>query len=36
MRVPRRIGRPWLSYGIADVRGLVGTPRCGSTAQPLR
>ena len=23
----RRIGRPWLSYGIADVRGLVGTPR---------
>jgi inner membrane protein len=24
---PRRIGRPWLAYGIADVRGLVGTPR---------
>ncbi len=24
---PRRIGRPYLSYGIADVRGLRGTPR---------
>ena len=24
---PRRIGRPWLSYGLADVRGLVGAPR---------
>lgn len=23
----RRIGQPWLSYGMADVRGLVGTPR---------
>jgi len=23
--LPRRIGRPWLSYGIADVRGLAGT-----------
>ncbi|MFD0738690.1 cell envelope integrity protein CreD [Lysobacter koreensis] len=23
----RRIGRPWLSYGIADVRGLMTTPR---------
>ncbi|MBF6023644.1 cell envelope integrity protein CreD [Lysobacter niastensis] len=23
----RRIGRPWLSYGIADVRGLIGSPR---------
>ena len=22
----RRIGRPWLGYGIADVRGLVDTP----------
>ncbi len=22
----RRIGQPWLSFGIADVRGLVGTP----------
>ncbi|MFL6592693.1 MAG: cell envelope integrity protein CreD [Luteimonas sp.] len=22
----RRIGAPWLEYGIADVRGLVGTP----------
>lgn len=22
----RRIGQPWLSYGIADVRGLVGAP----------
>jgi inner membrane protein len=25
--LPRRIGRPWLSYGIADVRGLAGMPR---------
>jgi inner membrane protein len=25
--LPRRIGQPWLSYGIADVRGLEGTPR---------
>jgi inner membrane protein len=24
---PRRIGRPWLGYGIADVRGIIGTPR---------
>jgi len=24
---PRRIGRPWLDYGLADVRGLMGTPR---------
>ncbi len=24
---PRRIGRPWLSYGVADVRGLIGSPR---------
>ena len=23
---PRRIGEPWLDYGIADVRGLVGSP----------
>ncbi|MGJ4729561.1 cell envelope integrity protein CreD [Luteimonas sp. SDU101] len=23
----RELGRPWLSYGIADVRGLRGTPR---------
>ena len=25
--LPRKIGRPWLSYGIADVRGLRGSPR---------
>jgi len=25
--LPRKIGRPWLNYGIADVRGLVGVPR---------
>jgi len=25
----RRIGRPWLSYGFADVRGLMTTPRLG-------
>jgi len=24
---PRKIGEPWLSYGIADVRGLMGAPR---------
>ena len=24
---PRRIGTPWISYAIADVRGLRGTPR---------
>jgi inner membrane protein len=24
---PRRIGTPWLSYAIADVRGLLGTPQ---------
>jgi inner membrane protein len=24
---PRRIGRPWLGYGVADVRGLIGSPR---------
>ena len=25
--LPRKIGRPWLGYGIADVRGLRGAPR---------
>src|SRR5688572_15762111 len=25
--LPRRIGQPWLSYGVADVRGLAGTPQ---------
>ncbi|GAB3357892.1 cell envelope integrity protein CreD [Lysobacter tyrosinilyticus] len=25
--LPRKIGQPWLSYGIADVRGLAGTPQ---------
>lgn len=25
-RLPRRIGQPWLSYAVADVRGLVGAP----------
>jgi inner membrane protein len=24
---PRRIGKPWLGYGISDVRGLAGSPR---------
>lgn len=24
--LPRSVGRPWLRYGIADVRGLVGAP----------
>lgn len=24
---PRRIGRPWIGYAIADVRGIAGTPR---------
>lgn len=31
----RRIGRPWLSYGIADVRGLVGAPRLSVNASPV-
>ena len=31
----RRIGRPWLSYGIADVRGLVGTPRLSVNGAPV-
>ncbi|GAB3388430.1 cell envelope integrity protein CreD [Lysobacter fragariae] len=25
--LPRKIGQPWLSYGIADVRGLAGTSK---------
>lgn len=25
--LPRKIGRPWLSYDIADVRGLAGSPK---------
>ncbi|MFS8062965.1 MAG: cell envelope integrity protein CreD [Luteimonas sp.] len=24
---PRRVGRPWLDYGLADVRGLMGAPQ---------
>lgn len=35
----REVGRPWLSYGIADVRGLRGTPRLqvgGIEATPLQ
>ena len=24
---PRQVGRPWLQYGIADVRGLAGSPK---------
>lgn len=31
----RRLGRPWLSYGIADVRGLVGAPRLQVNGQPV-
>ncbi|TWI07358.1 cell envelope integrity protein CreD [Aerolutibacter ruishenii] len=30
----RRIGQPWLSYGIADVRGLRGTPRLTVNGAP--
>lgn len=30
----RRIGQPWLSYGMADVRGLVGTPRLSVNGVP--
>lgn len=30
----RRIGQPWLSYGIADVRGLVGTPKLSVNGVP--
>lgn len=26
-QAPRRIGKPWLSYSVADVRGLIGSPR---------
>lgn len=26
-RRPRRIGQPWIGYNIADVRGLIGTPK---------
>ncbi|NZA26592.1 cell envelope integrity protein CreD [Luteimonas sp. SJ-92] len=35
---PRRIGRPYLSIGIADVRGIAGTPRLriGGRDTPLR
>ncbi|MFZ5636805.1 MAG: cell envelope integrity protein CreD [Pseudomonadota bacterium] len=25
--LPRKIGQPWLNYGIADVRGLAGVPK---------
>lgn len=25
--LPKKIGRPWLNYGIADVRGLAGVPK---------
>lgn len=25
--LPRKIGQPWLSYSISDVRGLAGSPR---------
>lgn len=35
----REVGRPWLSYGIADVRGLRGTPRLqvdGAAVTPLQ
>ena len=31
---PRRIGEPWLDYGIADVRGLVGSPRLLVNGRP--
>ncbi len=33
--LPRKIGRPWLSYGIADVRGLRGSPRLRVDGAPL-
>ncbi|MDH7454666.1 cell envelope integrity protein CreD [Luteimonas composti] len=35
----REVGRPWLSYGIVDVRGLRGTPRLqvdGAAVTPLQ
>jgi inner membrane protein len=32
----RTIGTPWLEYGIADVRGLVGTPKLSIDGAPLR
>jgi len=31
---PRRIGEPWLEYGIADVRGLAGSPRLSIDGRP--
>lgn len=31
----RRIGQPWLSYGIADVRGLLGKPVLQVNGQPM-
>lgn len=31
----RRIGQPWLSYGIADVRGLVGAPTLRVNGHPM-
>lgn len=32
---PRTIGRPWLAYGIADVRGLASTPRLQVGGRPV-
>jgi inner membrane protein len=34
--LPRKIGRPWLSYGIADVRGLAGMPRLRIDSREVR
>lgn len=31
--LPRKIGQPWLSYGISDVRGLAGSPRLRISGQ---
>ena len=31
----RRVGQPWLSYGIADVRGLVGAPTLRVNGRPM-
>jgi len=32
---PRRIGAPWISYAIADVRGLRGTPKLRIDGAPV-
>jgi inner membrane protein len=35
-KLRRKIGQPWLSYGIADVRGLAGMPRLRIDSREVR